>query len=65
LRAKVNAIKKSNNILTEVIPILGDVKNKKRLSEILQRHSVDTIYHAAAYKHVPIVEYFENITEGD
>ena len=61
---EVNAIKKSKNILTEVIAILGDVKNKDRLSEILQRHSVDIIYHAAAYKHVPIVEYFENITEG-
>jgi FlaA1/EpsC-like NDP-sugar epimerase len=64
IESEVNAIKKSNNILSEVIPILGDVKNKKRLSEILQRHSVDTIYHAAAYKHVPIVEYFENIAEG-
>ena len=64
IESEVNAIKKSNNILSEVIPILGDVKNKKRLSEILKRHSVDTIYHAAAYKHVPIVEYFENITEG-
>ena len=61
---EVNAIKKSKNILTEVIAILGDVKNKDRLSEVLQRHSVDIIYHAAAYKHVPIVEYFENITEG-
>ncbi|MDB9898674.1 polysaccharide biosynthesis protein [Gammaproteobacteria bacterium] len=64
IEGEVNAIKKSKNILTEVIPILGDVKNKKRLSEVLQRHSVDIIYHAAAYKHVPIVEYFENITEG-
>jgi FlaA1/EpsC-like NDP-sugar epimerase len=64
IESEVNAIKKSNNILSEVIAILGDVKNKKRLSEILQRHSVDTIYHAAAYKHVPIVEYFENIIEG-
>ena len=62
--SEVKAIKKSKNILTEVIAILGDVKNKKRLSEVLQHHSVDTIYHAAAYKHVPIVEYFENITEG-
>jgi len=64
IESEVNAIKKSKNILTEVIAILGDVKNKKRLSEVLQRHSVDIIYHAAAYKHVPIVEYFENITEG-
>jgi FlaA1/EpsC-like NDP-sugar epimerase len=64
IESEVNAIKKSNSIPTEVVAILGDVKNKNRLSEILQRHSVDTIYHAAAYKHVPIVEYFENIIEG-
>ena len=44
--------------------ILGDVKNTKRLSRILHHHSVDIIYHAAAYKHVPIVEYYENIAEG-
>jgi FlaA1/EpsC-like NDP-sugar epimerase len=64
IESEVNAIKKSNSISTEVISILGDVKNKDRLSEILQRHAVEIIYHAAAYKHVPIVEYFENIIEG-
>ena len=64
IESEVIAIKKSKNILTEVIAILGDVKSKDRLSEILQRHSVDIIYHAAAYKHVPIVEYYENIIEG-
>jgi FlaA1/EpsC-like NDP-sugar epimerase len=31
---------------------------------VITNHSVDLIYHAAAYKHVPIVEYYENITEG-
>jgi len=64
IEGDVNAIKKNKNIATEVIAILGDVKDRRRLSEILKRHSVDTIYHAAAYKHVPIVEYYENITEG-
>lgn len=64
IEGEVNAIKKNKNIATDVIAILGDVKDRRRLSEILKRHSVDTIYHAAAYKHVPIVEYYENITEG-
>lgn len=64
IESEVNAIKKNKNIATEVVAILGDVKDRRRLSEILKRHSVDTIYHAAAYKHVPIVEYYENITEG-
>ena len=43
---------------------MGDVKNEQRVKEIIMRHNIDTIYHAAAYKHVPIVENFENISEG-
>jgi len=49
-----------NNI--KIIQILGSVTNQKRLQKIFQTYSVQTIYHAAAYKHVPIVEF--NITEG-
>jgi FlaA1/EpsC-like NDP-sugar epimerase len=48
----------------KIIGILGDVKSTKRLREIISSHQIDTIYHAAAYKHVPIVEYKENIFEG-
>ena len=46
------------------MPILGDVKNEKRLKEIILKFNIDLIYHSAAYKHVPIVEYSENIFEG-
>lgn len=49
---------------TKIISILGDVKVKYRLIEIINKHKINTIYHAAAYKHVPIVEYEENIFEG-
>lgn len=35
---------------------LGSVTDQTRLSSILSRYQVDTIYHAAAYKHVPLVE---------
>jgi FlaA1/EpsC-like NDP-sugar epimerase len=45
-----------------IIPILGSVQNKNRLLEILNCFKVQTIYHAAAYKHVPLVEF--NNTEG-
>ena len=55
--------------LKKVIPetiqltaLLGSVQDKKRLQSIFTVYNVDTIYHAAAYKHVPIVE--ENIVEG-
>ncbi len=42
--------------------LLGSVQDQKRLQSIFMAYDVDTIYHAAAYKHVPIVE--ENIVEG-
>jgi len=46
----------------DIYPILGSVNNKNRLGNVLKRFNVDTIYHAAAYKHVPMVEF--NNTEG-
>ena len=47
---------------TIVIPILGSVTNKQRLKNTCHYFGVQTIYHAAAYKHVPMVE--SNSTEG-
>mgnify|MGYP001288288764 FL=1 len=46
----------------EIIPILGSVTNKNRLAEVFKFFKVQTIYHAAAYKHVPMVEF--NNAEG-
>jgi len=45
-----------------IYPILGSVNNKKRLNNLFKSFDVDTVYHAAAYKHVPMVEF--NNTEG-
>ena len=42
--------------------LLGSVQDQKRLQSIFTAYDVNTVYHAAAYKHVPIVE--ENIVEG-
>jgi len=53
-----------NKLKIKIMPILGDVKNEKRLKEIILKFNIDLIYHSAAYKHVPIVEYSENIFEG-
>ena len=64
IESEINLIKKAKNISTEIIGILGDVKDKKRLKDAIYYHNVEYLYHAAAYKHVPIVEYFENISEG-
>ena len=46
----------------EVIPLLASVQNKKKINLLLDTFKPDTIYHAAAYKHVPIVE--QNFAEG-
>ena len=45
-----------------VLPILGSVRNQDQLLDVMKTWRVDTVYHAAAYKHVPIVEH--NIAEG-
>ncbi|MFD1607126.1 polysaccharide biosynthesis protein [Oceanobacillus luteolus] len=42
---------------TEIVPIIGDVKDRKRIFEIVGEHSPAIIYHAAAHKHVPLMEY--------
>lgn len=54
--------KKHNEYDTEIISILGSVQRQSRLENIFKAFSVDTIYHAAAYKHVPMVEH--NVVEG-
>ncbi len=64
IKEEIESIKESKELSVELIYVLGDVKNKSRLKEIILNHKVDYIYHAAAYKHVPIVEYHENISEG-
>ena len=45
----------------EIVPCLGSVTISDRMEKVMRKYEVDTIYHAAAYKHVPLVE--ENIVE--
>jgi FlaA1/EpsC-like NDP-sugar epimerase len=47
---------------TLLVPILGSVQDQKRTFDAMTMWKVDTVYHAAAYKHVPMVE--RNIAEG-
>jgi FlaA1/EpsC-like NDP-sugar epimerase len=46
----------------DLTSLLGNAHHKYRVREIIQTYGVQTVYHAAAYKHVPIVE--QNIIEG-
>lgn len=45
-----------------VVPIIGSVSNGQRMHEVLSCFAPDTVFHAAAYKHVPLVEH--NAVEG-
>jgi FlaA1/EpsC-like NDP-sugar epimerase len=45
-----------------LVPLLASVKDQKRMREIMSTWHPDTVYHAAAYKHVPLVEH--NLAEG-
>ena len=45
-----------------LVPIMGSIRNPERLLDVMRTWQVETIYHAAAYKHVPMVEH--NVAEG-
>ena len=55
-------VKKNNITNTKIYPVLGNVQDIERVDRVLSHFNIDTIYHAAAYKHVPLVEY--NMIEG-
>ncbi|WP_434656541.1 polysaccharide biosynthesis protein [Pseudomonas sp. R3-56] len=46
----------------KLLPILGSIRHPEKLLDVMKTWKVDTVYHAAAYKHVPMVEH--NIAEG-
>lgn len=46
----------------KLVPLLASVRDEKRMREVISTWHPDTIYHAAAYKHVPLVEH--NPAEG-
>ncbi|UTF60745.1 nucleoside-diphosphate sugar epimerase/dehydratase [Gilvimarinus sp. DA14] len=62
LEAELQQIITQANLTVEVTPLLGSVQKEHRVETIMKTFSVQTVYHAAAYKHVPLVEH--NIVEG-
>jgi FlaA1/EpsC-like NDP-sugar epimerase len=53
---------KTNNLNIEIIPFMGSVNDYSKCCEIFEKFGAETVYHAAAYKHVPLVE--QNPVEG-
>lgn len=49
-------------LTTRLVPILGSVRSQAHMLDVMRAWRVDTVYHTAAYKHVPMVEH--NIAEG-
>lgn len=49
-------------IAMDIFAIIGSVQDQKRIHSVLQTFAIQTVYHAAAYKHVPLVE--QNLIEG-
>jgi len=45
-----------NSSQIDIYPVIGSIKDYKRMRDIFKLYNVQTIYHAAAYKHVPLVE---------
>ena len=62
IEQELNATAIGLSVDVKIFPLIGSVQNAGRLTTILRRLSVDTVYHAAAYKHVPLVE--QNVVEG-
>ena len=59
---EIQTLKKNLRTETKIVTALGSVQNENRVLNLMKMHNVETVYHAAAYKHVPIVE--DNAIEG-
>lgn len=59
---ELNQLKVEKGLTCDIVPLLGSVQRQHRLETTMSSFKVQTVYHAAAYKHVPLVEF--NVIEG-
>ncbi len=62
IEKELESIQNTEGLNVKIFPLIGSVQRSNRIEAILQSFKVDTLYHAAAYKHVPLVEF--NVVEG-
>jgi len=62
IEAELKAQAERLQLQTMIVPLIGSIQHSRPLQAAIQAFKVQTIYHAAAYKHVPLVE--ENVIEG-
>lgn len=62
IHRELEGLRAEHRLSVEIVPLLASVANLGRLREICRLHRPATVYHAAAYKHVPLVE--SNPSEG-
>jgi FlaA1/EpsC-like NDP-sugar epimerase len=62
IKQELKSLKSGQGLEVELVPFLGSVLDIEKCKKILRTFSIETVYHAAAYKHVPLVEH--NPIEG-
>lgn len=62
IERELQEIAHREQLAVEIVPLLGNANDAERVREVLLAYGVQTVYHAAAYKHVPIVEH--NVIRG-
>ncbi|AJP60074.1 capsular biosynthesis protein [Pandoraea vervacti] len=62
IEQELEQVIRSKHLAVQLVPVLGSVRDETRVRRVMERCNIQTVYHAAAYKHVPIVEF--NLTEG-
>ncbi|AWQ18183.1 UDP-N-acetyl-alpha-D-glucosamine C6 dehydratase [Pantoea ananatis] len=62
IEREISSLNEMQKLGIKVVPILGNVQEQAHLERVMKKFAIETVYHAAAYKHVPLVEY--NVYDG-